>query len=278
MKQYLDLMKHIFENGEDRVDQTKVATRSVFGAQMRFKMSDGFPAVTTKKLAFKQVRAELLWFLSGSSNIQDLHKMDCRIWDINYESDWWKDKQRFDGDLGRVYGVQWRSWATPDGKTVDQIAKALDDIQNNSSSRRIIVTAWNPGELNQMALPPCHMIFQFYVANGKLSLHMYQRSADMFLGVPFNVASYAMLLYLVAQVTNLEPNEFIHTLGDAHIYENHFDQVKEQLKRGPKPLPKLRLNQKIRKLEDFKIDDIELEDYEHHPPIKAKMINTSRKT
>lgn len=278
MKQYLDLMKHILENGEDRVDQTKVATRSVFGAQMRFKMSDGFPAVTTKKLAFKQVRAELLWFLSGSSNINDLHKMDCHIWDINYKSDWWKDKRRFDGDLGRVYGVQWRSWAAPDGKTVDQVKKALNDIKNNPDSRRIIVTAWNPGELNQMALPPCHMIFQFYVADGKLSLHMYQRSADMFLGVPFNVASYATLLYLVAQVTNLEPNEFVHTLGDAHIYENHFDQVKEQLKREVMSLPKLWVNPKIRKLEDFTVEDIKLRGYAHHPPIQAKMINTSRKT
>ncbi len=278
MKQYLDLMKHILENGEDRVDQTKVATRSVFGAQMRFKMSDGFPAVTTKKLAFNQVKAELLWFLSGSSNIHDLQKMGCHIWDINYESDWWKNKRRFDGDLGRVYGVQWRTWAAPDGKTVDQIKKALDDIKNNSDSRRIIVTAWNPGELNQMALPPCHMIFQFYVANGKLSLHMYQRSADMFLGVPFNIASYSTLLYLVAKVTNLEPNEFIHTLGDAHVYENHFDQVKEQLKRDPKPLPQLWMNPKIKKLDDFTVEDIELRDYNHHPPIKAEMINTSRKT
>ena len=278
MKQYLDLMKHILENGEDRVDQTKVATRSVFGAQMRFKMSDGFPAVTTKKLAFNQVKAELLWFLSGSSDIHDLQKMGCHIWDINYESDWWKDKRRFDGDLGRVYGVQWRTWAAPDGKTVDQIRKALDDIKNNSDSRRIIVTAWNPGELNQMALPPCHMIFQFYVANGKLSLHMYQRSADMFLGVPFNIASYSTLLCLVAKVTKLEPNEFIHTLGDAHVYENHFDQVKEQFKRDPKSLPQLWMNPKIKNLEDFTIEDIELKNYSHHQPIKAEMINTSRKT
>ena len=252
MKQYLDALRHILEKGIDRKDRTGTGTRAVFGMQMRFNMEDGFPAVTTKKLAFNSMKAELLWFIKGSSDVKELQKLGCHIWDANAQADYWKPKAKFLGDLGRIYGVQWRKWKTPDGKEIDQLAEAINLIKKEPDSRRMIVTAWNPGELNQMALPPCHMFFQFFVVNKKLSLQMYQRSCDMFLGVPFNIASYSLLLHMVAQVTNLKPYEFIHTLGDAHIYHNHFAQVKEQLTRKPLPLPQLKLNQ-------------------HHPPIKAPM-------
>ena len=271
MKQYLDALKYIMESGVDRPTRTGVDTRGVFGMQFRYNMADGFPAMTTKKLAFNVMKAELLWFLSGSSDVKELQKLGCHIWDANAEADYWKPKAAFQGDLGRVYGVQWRSWRSPDGKEIDQLQGAIDKIKNNPTDRRIIVTAWNPGELDQMALPPCHMFFQFFVANGKLSMQMYQRSCDMFLGVPFNIASEALMLHMVAQVTDLEPGEFIHTLGDAHIYHNHFDQVGEQLSRKPYALPQLKLNPEIKNIDDFTMDDIELVDYQCHPGIKAPM-------
>ena len=271
MKQYLDAIKHILENGVDRESRTGIATRALFGMQLRFNMEDGFPAVTTKKLAFNSVKAELLWFISGSSDVKELQKLGCHIWDANAEADYWKPKAKFEGDLGRIYGVQWRKWKAPDGKVIDQLAEAIKLIKTNPTSRRIIVTAWNPGELNQMALPPCHAFFQFFVANNKLSLQMYQRSCDMFLGVPFNIASYSLLLHMAAQVTGLKPGEFVHTLADAHIYHNHFEQVKEQLTRKPFPLPKLWLNPEIKNIDDFTIDDIKLENYQFHPQIKAEM-------
>ncbi|MCX6807104.1 MAG: thymidylate synthase [Candidatus Berkelbacteria bacterium] len=272
MKEYLNALKYIMDNGNDRLDRTGIGTRAVFGMQMRYKMSDGFPAVTTKKLAFNSVKAELLWFLKGSSDNKELQKMGCHIWDANAESDYWKPKAHFDGDLGRVYGVQWRSWQVSNSKkTIDQIADVIERIKTNPTDRRLIVSAWNPGELDKMALPPCHMFFQFFVADNKLSLQMYQRSCDMFLGIPFNIASYSLLLHMTAQVTNLKPHEFIHTLGDAHIYLNHFDQVKKQLSRKPLPLPKLWLNPKIKNIDNFIMEDIKLIDYNFHPPIKAKM-------
>jgi thymidylate synthase len=271
MKQYLDALRHILENGAGKQDRTGTGTKAIFGMQMRFKMKDGFPAVTTKKLAFNSMKAELLWFIKGSSDVKELQKLGCHIWDANAEADYWKPKASFPGDLGRIYGVQWRKWKNPEGKEIDQLAEAIRLIKENPSSRRIIVNAWNPGELEQMALPPCHMFFQFFVANNKLSLQMYQRSCDMFLGVPFNIASYSLLLHMVAQVTNLEPYEFIHTLGDAHIYNNHIEQVKEQLSREPLLLPQLKLNQNIKDIDDFKIEDIELLNYEYHPAIKAPM-------
>lgn len=271
MLQYLSVLKNILENGTDRDDRTGVGTRAVFGMQMRYNLTDGFPALTTKKLAFNTVKAELLWFLSGSSDVRELQKLGCHIWDANAEAPYWKDKARFPGDLGRVYGVQWRSWQAPGGKTVDQIHEVIERIKKNPYDRRLIVSAWNPGELEQMALPPCHAFFQFFVAGGKLSLQMYQRSCDMFLGVPFNIASYALLLCMVAQVTGLEVGEFVHTLGDAHIYLNHFEQVREQVNREPYSLPKLWLNPEIKNIDNFKMDDIKLLDYECHPAIKAEM-------
>jgi len=270
MEQYLDALRHILEKGADRKDRTGTGTRAVFGMQMRFNMKEGFPAVTTKKLAFNSMKAELLWFIKGSSDAKELQKLGCHIWDANAEADYWKPKARFPGDLGRIYGVQWRKWKT-DGKEIDQLAEAIRLIKEEPDSRRIIVNAWNPGELDQMALPPCHMFFQFFVDNNKLSLQMYQRSCDMFLGVPFNIASYSLLLHMVAQVTNKKPYEFVHTLGDAHIYHNHFEQVKEQLTRKPLPLPQLKLNPKIKDIDDFKIEDIELVNYKFHPTIKAPM-------
>ena len=279
MKQYLDALKYVLENGIDRKDRTGVGTRAVFGMQLRFKMDDGFPAVTTKKLPWKSVASELLWFIEGSGDerrlaeilhgTRDLSK--TTIWTANAEADYWKPKAKFHGDLGRVYGVQWRKWKSPDGKEIDQLANAISMIKENPTSRRIIVTAWNPGELDKMALPPCHAFFQFFVADNKLSLQMYQRSCDMFLGVPFNIASYSLLLHMVAQVTGLKPAEFVHVLADAHIYQNHFEQVKEQLLRKPFTLPKLWLNPEIKNIEDFKMDDIRLENYESHPTIKAPM-------
>lgn len=280
MKIYNDLLKEIMENGVDRKGRNGM-TRGLFTRQLRFKMSDGFPATTTKKLAFRSVAAELFWFMSGSSDNNILRKLGCEIWTANAEADYWKPKAKFDGDLGRVYGVQWRNWKKPDGTTVDQLANIIDRIKKDPNDRRLIVTAWNPGELEEMALPPCHMIFQFFVTNGKLSLHMFQRSCDTFLGVPFNIASYALMLHLVAQMTDLVPDELILTLGDVHIYHDHFDAVNEQLSREPFPLPKLWINPSIKSLADIDVSKmnspenvtalVRLENYQHHPPIKAKM-------
>lgn len=273
-KEYLTLLQKILDEGSDREDRTGVGTRALFGLQMRFNMVDGFPAVTTKKLAFKAVKSELLWFLEGSNDdnrLKALNGSEKTIWTANAESDYWKPKATFPGDLGRVYGVQWRAWQKPNGGTVDQIKEVIEKIKTNPYDRRLIVTAWNPGELDQMALPPCHMFFQFFVADGKLSLFMHQRSCDMFLGVPFNIASYSLLLHMVAQATNLTPHEFVHSLGDAHIYNNHFDQVKEQLTREPLTPPTLWLNPEVKDIDSFTMDDIRLENYESHPPIKADM-------
>lgn len=279
MQQYLDALRHILEHGADRQSRTGISTRAIFGMQLRFNMEDGFPNVTTKKLPWKSIASELLWFIEGSNDERRLAEIlygnrDERkktIWTANAESDYWKPKAKFAGDLGRIYGVQWRKWKNADGKEIDQLANAIKLIKENPTSRRIIVTAWNPGEIEQMALPPCHAFFQFFVAEDKLSLQMYQRSCDMFLGVPFNIASYSLLLHMVAQVTGLEPHEFVHVLADAHIYHNHFEQVKEQMKRAPFPLPKLRLNPEIKDIDDFKMEDIKLENYQSHPTIKAKM-------
>lgn len=271
MRQYLDALQYILDNGEDVANRTGIDTRAVFGMQMRYNMADGFPAVTTKRLAFKGVKAELLWFLKGSGDVKELQRLGSNIWNANAEAAYWKPKAKFDGDLGRVYGTQWRSWQRPDGTTVDQIAEAIHLIKNDPDSRRIIVNAWNPGELDQMALPPCHSFFQLRVINGKLSLLMYQRSCDMFLGVPFNIASYSLLLHMMAQVTGLRAHEFVHILGDAHIYHNHFDQVREQLVREPYPLPKLSLKEDIEDIDGFAMDDINLVDYKSHDWIKAEM-------
>lgn len=272
MRQYLDLLQYVLDHGDKRIERTGVGTIAVFGQQAKYDLREAFPAVTTKKLFFKGVKAELLWMLSGSSDVKELQKLDCHIWDANAEADYWKPKARFEGDLGRVYGVQWRSWLKSDGSTLDQLSDVVERIKKNPYDRRLIVTAWNPGELDQMALPPCHMFFQFFVEADKyLHLLMYQRSADMFLGVPFNIASYSLLLAMVAQVTGLKPGIFTHALGDTHIYLNHIEQVKEQLKRKPYPLPKLWLNPKVKSLYDFTMDDIKLEGYKSHPSIKAEM-------
>jgi thymidylate synthase len=268
------------ETGVDREGRNGW-TRGLFTKQLRFKMADGFPATTTKSLAFRSVAAELFWFMSGCNDNKILQKLGCNIWTANAEAPYWKPRAKFEGDLGRVYGVQWREWRKPDGGSVDQLKNVIEKIKKAPNDRRLIVTAWNPGELEKMALPPCHMIFQFYPANGKLSLHMFQRSCDTFLGVPFNIASYALLLHIVAQITNLAPDELILTLGDVHIYHDHFNAVKEQLSREPFPLPKLWLNPEIKSLDDLDVkkmnvpDDIykfaKLENYRHHPPIKARM-------
>jgi thymidylate synthase len=272
VKQYLDLLKKIMDEGIDRPDRTGVGSRAIFGQTMRFNMKDGFPAVTTKKLAFETMKAELIWFLSGSSDNKKLNEMGCHIWDGNAEADYWKPKAKFEGDLGRVYGVQWRDWRSPyTDVPIDQISNVIEQLKKNPGDRRIIVTAWNPAELGMMALPPCHMFFHFFSVQGKLSLLMYQRSCDTFLGVPFNIASYSLLLHMVAQVVGLEPWEFVHVLGDTHIYLNHFEQVKEQLSREPHPLPKLWLNPEIKNIFDFKMQDIKLIDYKYHPTIKAPM-------
>lgn len=271
MRQYLDALAHIMDHGVDRNDRTGVGTRSVFGMQMRYNMDDGFPAVTTKKLALKSVIAELIWFLRGSQDVNELNALGSKIWDSNVNADYWKPKQQFPGDAGRIYGVQWRHWRKPDGTEFDQLKDIIERIKTKPEDRRLIVSAWNPGELDQMALPPCHVLFQFYVTNGKLSLQMYQRSCDMFLGVPFNIASYSILLHMIAQVTGLMPGEFVHTLGDAHIYQNHFEQVSEQLTRTPKELPTLWLNPKINEIDAFAPQDIELHNYEFAPAIKAPM-------
>lgn len=274
MKIYNDVLKQIMEKGVDRQGRNAM-TRALFAIQMRFNLEQGFPAVTTKQLAFNAVKGELLWFLEGNSNDERLKEIigkDRTIWTDNAEADYWKPKAKFPGDLGRVYGVQWRHWKKPDGTEIDQISNLIKKLCTDPNDRRLVVTAWNPGELDQMALPPCHMIFQFFVANGKLSLHMTQRSCDMFLGVPFNIASYALLLSMVAQVVGMKPYECILTLNDAHIYHEHFDAVKEQLAREPKKLPKLWLNPEIKDIDKFTMDDIKLVDYDHHPSIKAKMI------
>ena len=272
MKQYLDLLKKIMDEGTDRPDRTGIGSRAIFGQQMRFNMKDGFPAMTTKKLAFEVVKAELLWFLSGSSDNKELQKLGCHIWDGNANADYWKPKAKFEGDLGRVYGVQWRSWKSPyTDVPIDQVTNVINQLKKNPSDRRIIISAWNPAELDMMALPPCHLLCHFFCVGKKLSLLMYQRSCDTFLGVPFNIASYSLLLQMVAQVTGLEAHEFVHILGDTHIYLNHFDQVKEQMSREPYPLPKLWLNPEVKNIFDFKMEDIKLIDYKYHPTIKAPM-------
>lgn len=260
MKQYLDFLQDILHNGTKKEDRTGTGTVSVFGRQMRFDLEEGFPLVTTKKLHLKSIIHELLWFLKGDTNIAYLKENKVRIWDE------WADE---DGNLGPVYGHQWRSWTAPNGETIDQITNVISDIKNNPDSRRLIVSAWNPSDIPNMALPPCHLLFQFYVADGKLSCQLYQRSADSFLGVPFNIASYALLTMMVAQVTGLKPGEFVHTVGDAHIYTNHIEQVELQLTREPKPLPKMKLNPNVTSIFDFTYDDFELVDYEAHPHIKG---------
>ncbi len=258
MKQYLDLLQRILDEGVEKADRTGTGTISVFGHQMRFRMQDGFPLLTTKKLHLKSIIYELLWFLRGDTNVKYLQEHGVRIWNE------WADEN---GDLGHIYGYQWRSWPDYKGGFVDQIQEAVDTIKNNPDSRRIIVSAWNVGDLGNMKLPPCHAFFQFYVADGRLSLQLYQRSADSFLGVPFNIASYALLLMMMAQVTGLEPGDFIHTLGDAHIYNNHLEQVKLQLTRTPRPLPRMRLNPDVKSIFDFQYEDFVLEDYNPWPHI-----------
>lgn len=262
MKQYLDLLTHILENGTDKSDRTGTGTRSVFGYQMRFNLADGFPLLTTKKLHLKSIIHELLWFLKGDTNVKYLQDNGVRIWNE------WADEN---GDLGHIYGYQWRSWPDYNGGFIDQITEAIETIKHNPDSRRIIVSAWNVADLPNMNLPPCHAFFQFYVADGRLSLQLYQRSADSFLGVPFNIASYALLLLMVAQVTGLEAGDFVHTLGDAHIYNNHFEQVQLQLQREPRPLPKMTLNPDVKDIFDFKYEDFTLSDYNPHPHIPAKV-------
>ncbi|MGB1257585.1 MAG: thymidylate synthase [Thiolinea sp.] len=260
MQQYLELMRHVRDHGTDKGDRTGTGTRSVFGYQMRFDLAAGFPLVTTKKLHLRSIIHELLWFLRGDTNIAYLKENGVSIWDE------WADDT---GELGPVYGCQWRSWPTPDGHTIDQISQIIDQINNTPDSRRIIVSAWNVAEVDNMALPPCHAFFQFYVADGKLSCQLYQRSADIFLGVPFNIASYALLTMMVAQVCNLKPGDFVHTLGDAHLYSNHMEQVELQLQREPHPLPRMQINPAVQSIFDFKYEDFELIDYESHPHIKA---------
>ena len=262
MKQYLDLLSHILENGNEKTDRTDTGTKSVFGYQMRFDLQKGFPLLTTKKLHTRSIFYELLWFLKGDTNIKYLHDNKVTIWDE------WADEN---GDLGPVYGKQWRAWKGVDGKITDQISQVVNQIKNSPDSRRMLVSAWNVGEVEQMALPPCHIVFQFYVANNKLSCQLYQRSADVFLGVPFNIASYALLTQMLAQVCGLEAGEFIHTLGDAHLYLNHLDQARLQLSRMPYELPKLVLNPEVKDIFDFKYEDIKIENYVSHPHIKAEV-------
>jgi len=262
MQQYLDLMNRVMQEGTLKTDRTGTGTKSIFGYQMRFDLSKGFPCITTKKLHLKSIIHELLWFLKGDTNIKYLKENGVRIWDE------WADKN---GDLGHVYGYQWRSWPTPEGKHIDQITQVINTIKQNPDSRRIIVSAWNVGEIEQMALPPCHAFFQFYVAKNKLSCQLYQRSADIFLGVPFNIASYALLTMMMAQVCNLKVGDFVHTLGDAHIYTNHFEQTKLQLSRNYKQLPTMKINPEVKNIFNFTIDDFELVNYEPHPHIKGKV-------
>ena len=260
MRKYLDLMQHVLDHGTKKSDRTGTGTFSVFGYQMRFDLTQGFPLVTTKKVHLRSIIHELLWFLQGSTNIKYLKENGVSIWDE------WADEA---GDLGPVYGKQWRSWATVDGRAVDQISEVIAQIKKNPDSRRLIVSAWNVGELNQMALAPCHAFFQFYVADGKLSCQLYQRSADIFLGVPFNIASYALLTLMVAQVCNLKPGDFVHTFGDAHLYSNHMEQTRLQLSREPRPLPTMKINPNVSDIFAFKFEDFTLENYDPHPAIKA---------
>ncbi|HFD38594.1 MAG TPA: thymidylate synthase [Anaerolineae bacterium] len=260
MKQYLDLMRQVLEQGVRKTDRTGTGTLSVFGHQMRFNLGEGFPLVTTKKLHLRSIIHELLWFIAGDTNIGYLNRNGVTIWDE------WADEN---GELGPVYGRQWRAWPTADGRTIDQLARVVEEIRENPDSRRLIVSAWNVGELDKMALPPCHAFFQFYVAEGRLSCQLYQRSADIFLGVPFNIASYALLTLMIAQVTGLAPGDFVHTLGDAHLYLNHLDQARTQLARAPYPLPRMELNPAVTSLFDFTFDDFRLVDYQAHPHIKA---------
>jgi thymidylate synthase len=262
MKQYHELMKFVLENGTKKEDRTGTGTLSVFGYQMRFNLEDGFPLLTTKKLHTRSIFHELLWFLKGETNIKYLKENKVTIWDE------WADDQ---GNLGPVYGKQWRSWETADGRTIDQISNVIEQIKKNPDSRRLLVVAFNPGDVDKMALPPCHAFFQFYVANGKLSCQLYQRSADIFLGVPFNIASYALLTHMIAQVCNLKVGDFVHTLGDAHIYSNHMDQAHLQLSRDFRELPRLKLNPDVKNIFDFTYDDIEIIGYDPHPPIKAEV-------
>ena len=260
MKQYLDLLNHVLENGVSKEDRTQTGTISTFGYQMRFNLADGFPLVTTKKVHLKSIIHELLWFIQGDTNIQYLQENGVRIWNE------WADEE---GNLGPVYGKQWRRWEGGNGQVIDQLADVVEQIKTNPNSRRLIVNAWNVGELDQMALPPCHLLFQFYVSEGKLSCMLYQRSADIFLGVPFNIASYALLTMMIAQVTGLELGEFVHTLGDAHIYKNHLEQVQTQLSREVRSLPRMKLNPNVKSLFDFKYEDFELEGYDPHPILKG---------
>ncbi|MCC2630887.1 MAG: thyA [Candidatus Paceibacter sp.] len=262
------------DEGDDRMSRNAM-TRMLFAYPLRFNLQDGFPAVTTKKLAFKAMKAELLWFIEGSGDdnrLKELTGTDKTIWTDNAEAPYWKPKAKFPGDLGRIYGVQWRNWRTADGREVDQLTDVIERLKKNPYDRRLIVTAWNPGELDDMALPPCHVFFHLAVFKGKVSLHMYQRSCDMFLGVPFNIASYALLLSMIAHAANMEPYELVITFGDAHIYHDHFDAVKQQLTREPLPLPKLWLNPEVRDIDKFTMDDIRIDNYTSHPAIKAQMI------
>lgn len=262
MHAYLELMQNILDHGVDKQDRTGTGTRSIFGYQMRFDLAHSFPLLTTKKMHLKSIIHELLWFLRGETNIASLQEHGVRIWNE------WADEH---GNLGPVYGAQWRSWRAADGRTIDQISQLIDDIRTDPHSRRLIVSAWNVGEIEQMALPPCHLLFQFYVAGGRLSCQLYQRSADVFLGVPFNIASYALLTMMVAQVCDLQPGEFVHTLGDAHLYRNHFKQVHLQLSRKPYPLPQMNLNASVREIFDFQYEDFELSNYQSHPAIRAQI-------
>lgn len=262
MKQYLDLMRHVLENGADKSDRTGTGTRSVFGYQARYNLQDGFPLVTTKKCHLRSIIVELLWFLKGDTNIQFLKDNRVSIWDE------WADEN---GDLGPVYGYQWRHWKTPDGREVDQIKQLIDGLKNNPDSRRHIVTAWNPADVDKMALPPCHSFMQFYVANNKLSCQLYQRSADIFLGVPFNIASYALLTMMIAQVCGYEAGDFVHTMGDAHLYSNHMEQAQLQLSREPRALPQMKMNPEVKDIFEFKFEDFSLENYDPHPHIKGKV-------
>ena len=262
MHQYQDLLEHILSDGAEKHDRTGTGTLSVFGHQMRFDLAAGFPMLTTKKLPFKAIVHELLWFLAGDTNVRYLQNNGVSIWDE------WADAN---GDLGPVYGKQWRSWQAPDGRSIDQITNLVQMIRTNPDSRRLIVTAWNPADVEQMALPPCHCLFQFYVANGRLSCQLYQRSADVFLGVPFNIASYALLMMMIAQVTDLAPGHFVHTFGDAHLYSNHLDQARLQLTRAPRALPTLRINPDVRDIFGFRYEDFKLENYDPHPHIKAEV-------
>jgi len=258
MKQYIDLLNHVINNGTQKSDRTGTGTISVFGYQSRFDLAEGFPVLTTKKLHLKSIIHELLWFLTGDTNVKYLQENGVRIWNE------WADEN---GELGPVYGYQWRSWPTPDGRHIDQVTQVVNSIKNNPDSRRHLISAWNVGQIDQMKLPPCHLLVQFYVADGKLSCQLYQRSADIFLGVPFNIASYALLTLMMAQVCGLQPGEFVHTLGDAHIYLNHMEQVKLQLSREPYPLPQMKINPEVKSIFDFKFEDFELTGYQSHPHI-----------